>query len=45
MSQRFVPLIRDLRDRGLLTACWGDITGSAVAAEVRAVARMDTEPI
>lgn len=34
-SQRFLPLIRHLRDRGLLTACRGDITGSAVAAEVR----------
>ena len=22
-------------DRGLETACWGDITGSAIAAEVR----------
>ncbi|OBJ43106.1 hypothetical protein A5621_00840 [Mycobacterium colombiense] len=35
MSQRFLPMIRHLKDRGLLTACWGDITGSAVAAEVR----------
>lgn len=35
MSQRFLPMIRHLQDRGLLTACWGDITGSAVAAEVR----------
>lgn len=35
MSQRFLPLIRHLRDRGLLAACWGDVTGSAVAAEVR----------
>lgn len=35
MSQRFLPMIRHLRDRGLLTACWGDINGSAVAAEVR----------
>ena len=35
MSQRFLPMIRHLRDRGLLTTCWGDITGSAVAAEVR----------
>ncbi|WP_131811383.1 hypothetical protein [Mycolicibacterium monacense] len=34
-SQRFLPLIRHLRDRGLLTACRGDITGSALAAEVR----------
>ena len=35
MSQRFLPMIRHLRERGLLTACWGDITGSAIAAEVR----------
>lgn len=35
MSQRFLPMIRHLQGRGLLTACWGDITGSAVAAEVR----------
>ena len=35
MSQRFLPMIRHLADRGLLTACWGDITGSSVAAEVR----------
>jgi hypothetical protein len=35
MSQRFLPMIRHLQDRGLLTACWGDITGSTVAAEVR----------
>jgi hypothetical protein len=34
-SQRFLPMIRHLQDRGLLTACWGDITGSALAAEVR----------
>jgi len=34
-SQRFLPLIRHLRDRGLLTTCRGDITGSALAAEVR----------
>lgn len=34
-SQRFLPLIRHLNQRGLLTACYGDITGSAVAAEVR----------
>lgn len=35
MSQRFLPMIRHLQSRGLVTACWGDITGSAVAAEVR----------
>ncbi|MGE2736073.1 hypothetical protein [Mycolicibacterium vaccae] len=35
MSQRFLPMIRHLETRGLVTACWGDIRGSAVAAEVR----------
>ncbi len=35
MSQRFLPMIRHLEARGLVTSCWGDITGSAVAAEVR----------
>ncbi|WP_375481524.1 hypothetical protein [uncultured Mycobacterium sp.] len=35
MSQRFLPLVEHLEDRGLVTACWGDITGSPVAAEVR----------
>lgn len=35
MSQRFLPMIQHLRARGLTTACWGDIKGSAVAAEVR----------
>ncbi|MFI2338404.1 TerD family protein [Nocardia rhamnosiphila] len=35
MSQRFLPMIQHLRARGLATACWGDIKGSAVAAEVR----------
>lgn len=35
MSQRFLPMIRHLNERGLMTACRGDITGSAVAAEVR----------
>ncbi|WP_280217584.1 TerD family protein [Nocardia neocaledoniensis] len=35
MSQRFAPLIHHLERRGLVTACWGDITGSAVAAKVR----------
>ncbi|WP_454561296.1 hypothetical protein [Mycobacterium haemophilum] len=34
-SQRFLPMIKHLERRGLITACWGDITGSAVAAEVR----------
>ncbi|ORW04067.1 hypothetical protein AWC13_01030 [Mycobacterium kubicae] len=34
-SQRYLPLIRHMRDRGLLTACRGEITGSKVAAEVR----------
>jgi hypothetical protein len=35
MSHRFLPLVRHLHSRGLATACWADITGSAVAAEVR----------
>jgi hypothetical protein len=35
MSQRFLPMIRHLQNRGLLTACWADITGSTVAAEGR----------
>ncbi|WP_425295631.1 TerD family protein [Nocardia abscessus] len=35
MSQRFLPMIRHLESRGLVTACWGEITGSAVAAKVR----------
>lgn len=35
MSQRFLPMIRHLRERGLATSCWADITGSAVAAKVR----------
>jgi hypothetical protein len=35
MSQRFLPLIQHLGGRHLLPACWADITGSAVAAEVR----------
>jgi hypothetical protein len=34
-SQRFLPMIRHLGDRGLLDACWSDVTGSTVAAEVR----------
>ncbi|MEU4342211.1 TerD family protein [Nocardia sp. NPDC023852] len=35
MSQRYLPMIQHLRARGLTTACWGDIKGSAVAAKVR----------
>ncbi|WP_329406673.1 TerD family protein [Nocardia vinacea] len=35
MSQRFLPMIQHLDGRGLVTACWADITGSAVAAKVR----------
>lgn len=35
MSQRFLPMIRHLQDRGVVATSWGDITGSAVAAEVR----------
>jgi hypothetical protein len=35
MSQRFLPMITHLSNRGLVTVCWGDITGSRVAAEVR----------
>ncbi len=35
MSLRFLPMIRHLHQRGLVAACWGDIKGSAVAAEVR----------
>lgn len=35
MGQRFLPLIRRLQENDLTTACWGDVTGSAVAAEVR----------
>lgn len=35
MSQRFLPMIRHLESRGLVTVCWGDVKGSAVAAEVR----------
>ncbi|MET9492517.1 TerD family protein [Nocardia sp. NPDC006630] len=35
MSQRFLPMIRHLRERGLATSCWSDITGSAVAAKLR----------
>ena len=34
-SQRYLPMIRHFNDRGLLTACWSDVTGSTVAAEVR----------
>lgn len=35
MSQRFIPMIRHLAGRGLLTAARGDIEGSQVAAKVR----------
>lgn len=35
MSQRFLPMIQHLESRELVTACWGEITGSAVAAKVR----------
>lgn len=35
MSRRFLPMIEHLHTRGLLTACWADITGSSVAAKVR----------
>jgi hypothetical protein len=35
MSLRYIPMIRRLADRKLLTASRGDIIGSAVAAEVR----------
>lgn len=35
MSLRFLPLVQHLSRRHLLPACWADITGSAVAAEVR----------
>ncbi|MDW5614856.1 MULTISPECIES: hypothetical protein [Mycolicibacterium] len=35
MSQRLLPMIVHLADRGLITAGWADITGSRVAAEVR----------
>lgn len=34
-GQKFLPLIRHLHARGLVTTCWGDITGSVLAAEVR----------
>ncbi|MFC3965769.1 TerD family protein [Nocardia jiangsuensis] len=34
-SQRFLPMIQHLESRGLLTACWGEITGSSVAAKLR----------
>lgn len=35
MSQRFLPMIRYLHQRGLLAACWGDISGSPTTAKVR----------
>lgn len=34
-SQRFLPMIRHFDNRGLQAACWSDVTGSPVAAEVR----------
>lgn len=33
-GQRFLPMIKHLEDRGLVTACRASITGSAVAAEL-----------
>jgi len=35
MSLRYLPMIQRLAERNLVTACRGDIVGSAVAAEVR----------
>lgn len=35
MGQRYLPLIRHFAGRGLTVACRADITGSALAAEVR----------
>ncbi|WP_230872112.1 DUF2510 domain-containing protein [Mycobacterium canetti] len=35
MGQRFLPMVRHFDARGFLTACWADVTGSSVAAEVR----------
>ncbi|WP_234391029.1 TerD family protein [Nocardia suismassiliense] len=35
MSQRFLPMVRHLRERGLVAACWADIAASAVSAKVR----------
>ncbi|WP_341266927.1 HIRAN domain-containing protein [Gordonia malaquae] len=35
MSAKFLPMIDHLDTRGLVPACWADITGSSVAAEVR----------
>ncbi|MGW0036733.1 hypothetical protein [Gordonia sp. NPDC003376] len=35
MSGKFLPLIDHLQSRGLTAVCWADLTGSAVAAEVR----------
>ena len=34
-GKQFLPLIRHLADHGFTTACWADITGSKIAAEVR----------
>lgn len=35
MSAKFLPLVDHIAARGLLPACWADVRGSAVAAEVR----------
>ncbi|GEE00973.1 hypothetical protein nbrc107696_14190 [Gordonia spumicola] len=35
MSAKFLPMIDHLSARTVIPACWADITGSAVAAEVR----------
>jgi hypothetical protein len=35
MSQRYLPLVRLFQDRGLVTACYVDVAGSAIAPEVR----------
>lgn len=43
MSQKYLPMIKHLADRGLVTACWGDITGNRVAAEVRIDCRRANE--
>lgn len=35
MSKRYLPMVQHFLDRGLVTACRAEITGSAVAAKVR----------
>jgi hypothetical protein len=35
MSKRFFPMVDHLKDRGLVAACWAQITGSAVAAKIK----------